>query len=661
MRKCLILVFALVTGISLISNAQVLDSENVIGLTLSDGTQVLAMGRANTVSSGDRYGKFSNEYYYLPTNLRLSKKPDGTPEFIFVKYTTDEAASAGGVQGALMHFLMEWGLTPAQEQELQLLIKEKIGNLKTLNPLYENVVDPIVAGPVNLKSDIEGETFMIVSGTLTNSAFTPNMSTSGRAPLLPGSKIAVAAVLEKNGAQLLASTFENARSITDVSVALRFQYEILTPAVEGKITMDWSQLHTKYQSYHKDYTKKDKKSRKWYLFGAKTTNSTTVTENEREAMYDFFKQSNIVDIKLDNLQPTDPVAQEVTRSFMDMFLQSITDQEMEKPENGEVESLKPGEPYVPKGKVKRYEYNASKIERMSRRGKQEFNLNYRIPVVREFSITENLAAWYDGVKHNSKCITSVNLNDPFFQHREINLILDGEAERMFGDELNAISVDIRKKRSNGNDFQDAIMINKQSLASGTLATLTYARGEDENADVYEYRTSWNLKGKVYPESPRWEKGDWKGINLISPVSPRKIEFECDLVELKEFGFPRATLQLRYMKFGEEFETNIPLTVSKGQGLVEKTIFTDRDTRGYAYRLIMTHKKYGKMVLPWEEKINDDYVYATIPPEAVDEGSEIFKSALAIGKAIASPRDGEVNKVDSILDQFKNIFEAIKSN
>ena len=130
MRKCLILVFALVTGISLISNAQVLDSENVIGLTLSDGTQVLALGRANTVSSGDRYGKFSNEYYYLPTNLRLSKKPDGTPEFIFVKYTTDEAASAGGVQGALMHFLMEWGFDSCPRARTSTIDKRKNWQLK---------------------------------------------------------------------------------------------------------------------------------------------------------------------------------------------------------------------------------------------------------------------------------------------------------------------------------------------------------------------------------------------------------------------------------------------------------------------------------------------------------------------------------------------------
>jgi hypothetical protein len=230
---------------------------------------------------------------------------------------------------------------------------------------------------------------------------------------------------------------------------------------------------------------------------------------------------------------------------------------------------------------------------------------------------------------------------------------------MFGDEVNAVSVDIRKRRSSGNDFQDAITIDKKTLANGTLASLTYARGEDKNPDVYEFRTSWNLKGNLYPEDPKWEKGDWKGINLVAPVAPRTILFEGDLTELQEMGIPRATLQLRYQKFGKEVETNIPLTVSKGQPLIEKVIYTDKDTRGYVYRLILTHKTEGKLVLPWEAKINDDYVYATIPSDLNDKESDIFKTAVEMGKAILAPKDGEVNKVDAILDGFGEIFSTIK--
>jgi hypothetical protein len=635
--------------------AQVLDSENKVGITLSDGTQVIAYGRANTASSSS-YAKFSNEYYYLPTNLRLSEKEDGTPEFIFVKYTTEENEAAGGVQGALMHFLMEWGLNPDQEKELQQQISAKLGDLKSVNPRYAEVKNPKVLGPVTLKSDVEGETFRIVSGTLTNEKFTPNMVTSGKAPLLPGSKMAVAAILEKNGAQLLAATFEKARSITDVSLNLRFQYEVLTPAVDGVITVNWTQISQLYQEFSREYSHTDKDDDT--LPVSNSMSDDEITDTEKDSLFSFLIENKAVVIKLDQLKPDNPIAKEVTDAFLEYFLSSVAEKDFALPEEGKpVESL--NNEYQPSEGLYKYTFNSKRMETKMRMGTENYNLKLRIPVVQEMSITENLASWYDGVKHNKQCVTSVNLNDPFFQHREIHLILDGEAEQMFGDEVNAVSVDIRKRRSSGNDFQDAITIDKKTLANGTLASLTYARGEDKNPDVYEFRTSWNLKGNLYPEDPKWEKGDWKGINLVAPVAPRTILFEGDLTELQEMGIPRATLQLRYQKFGKEVETNIPLTVSKGQPLIEKVIYTDKDTRGYVYRLILTHKTEGKLVLPWEAKINDDYVYATIPSDLNDKESDIFKTAVEMGKAILAPKDGEVNKVDAILDGFGEIFSTIK--
>lgn len=636
--------------------SQVLDSENKVGITLSDGTQVIAYGRANTASSSS-YGKFSNEYFYLPTNLRLSKKPDGTPEFIFVKYTTEETEAAGGVQGALMHFLMEWGLTPEQENELQQKIAQKLGDLRSVNPRYSEVKNPKVLGPATLKSDVEGETFRIVSGTLTNQKFTPNMVTTGKAALLPGAKMAVAAILEKNGAQLLAATFEKARSITDVSLNLRFQYEILTPAVDGVITVNWSEISRLYQQFHRDYSHTDEDD--GTLPASNSLSDDIITDTEKDSLVSYLKRNKAVVIKLDQLKPDNPIAKEVTDAFMEYFLGSVAEKDMNEPEEGKpVESLNNN--YEPSQDLYKYTFDSKRMERKMRSGTETYNLKLRIPVVQEMTITENLASWYDGVKHNKSCVTSVNLNDPFFQHREIHLILDGEAEQMFGDEVNAVSVDIRKKRSSGNDFQDAIMIDKNTLTKGTLASLTYARGDDKNPDVYEFRTSWNLKGNIYPENPQWEKGDWKGINLIAPVAPRAIQFEGDLTDLQEKGITRATLQMRYQKFGKEVETNIPLTVSKGQPLIEKTIYTDRDTRGYVYRLILTHKTDGKLVLPWEAKINDDYVYAVIPEELQDKESDVFKAAVELGKTILSPKDGEVNKTAAILDGFKDIFSTIKN-
>src|SRR5690606_14694419 len=145
---------------------------------------------------------------------------------------------------------------------------------------------------------------------------------------------------------------------------------------------------------------------------------------------------------------------------------------------------------------------------------------------------------------------------------------------------------------------------------------------------------WSLKGgDIYPENPKWTVGGWEGVTLAAPVTPRIIELEADIDELKDNDIVRVTAAIRYYRFGKEEETNIPLTDSKEQMLVRQTIFTDRDTKGYAYRLIYTHKTEGKLAMPWETKINDDYIYASVPEEFQDNESELFKEAKEAGKEI----------------------------
>ena len=117
-------------------------------------------------------------------------------------------------------------------------------------------------------------------------------------------------------------------------------------------------------------------------------------------------------------------------------------------------------------------------------------------------IVGNLASWYDAVRDNPKCVAAVNLNDPFFQHRDIHFILDLDAKDMFEQAVNYVTVNVRKKRSTGNPFEDRVTIDaKYVKEKGINATMTYARGEDKNPDAYEYQTQWSLRGgRVAPET-----------------------------------------------------------------------------------------------------------------------------------------------------------------
>jgi hypothetical protein len=232
--------------------AQILDSENKLSITLSDGTQLTLFGQASNLSDAK-----TKNYYYLPNEPRLAVKPDGTPQFLFLKYMSDKEAKEGGISGAILHMLMEWGLTPKQTAELDLILK---------NGEQGAPKESILKGAVDVSPDGD-KSFKVISATLSDGTLAPAVVTSSKAPVLPGSKIAVAVKLDANGAQLLAATFEKARSITDLSIELNFKYTVRMPAAKGRAIINWSKMYTQYKQDSASYKETTASKSRGGLFG----------------------------------------------------------------------------------------------------------------------------------------------------------------------------------------------------------------------------------------------------------------------------------------------------------------------------------------------------------------------------------------------------------
>ena len=629
---------------------QILDSENKLAVVLPDGTNVILYGKAKSLSDEP-----TKDYFYLPVNPRLSFRPDGTPEFLFTKFVTEDRSDNGGVSGALLHFLMEWGLSPQQEQQLKTILEEEHNGAKLM-------------GPVDVQSAGENS-FRIISATVneSESGFTQSLITSGQSPPLPGLKVAVAASLDKNGAQLLASTFERSQSITDLSIELSFDYTLRYPGARGKAEINWEKFHSLSDSTSAQYSHEEQ--RKWRegvlgwawdgLFGR--SKKHIYSYDEMQQLIEVMEESKIVTVEFDEGQDSEKI-DKVREAFFDYFLNQLTD-DIAVPElprdnggNSEVPDIKKG---------KEYTFNRIKIQQTRQTGKKVLNLTHRISIQKSFAITGNLASWYNGVRDNPKCVSSVNLNDPFFQHRDIHFILDLEAKEMFDQEVNYVTINTRKRRSSGHDFSDRVTIDKKFVeAHGINASMTYARGEDRDPDIYEYQTQWSLRGgNVFPRDPQWIRGQWEGVTLKPPVTPRTIEFEADLEELKSMDITRATLQVRYKKFGREVEENLHLSPAKQEPLTNQMLFMDRDTRGYVYRLVFNHKTEGKLALPWSSKVNDNYVYAVIPEDFQDITSQIFAKAKEAAQVIIedTSSDGTVKAEGKVLDKFKEILGVVLEN
>jgi hypothetical protein len=625
--------------------SQSLDADNRVSVTLNDGTEVTLLGKANPRSNTP-----SGEYYYLPVGLRLSERPDGVPEFLFMKYTTEAEASAGGVQGGLLHFLMQWGLSASHEAELLTKLKEKLNEQPSKSRfglrLMNTPKNIKIMGPVEVEP-IPEESFQIYSASLSDPA-SSTVIQSGRAPSLEGGKAVVASKMDKETAQMMATTFEETSSVADLSVTLGYQYRVLMPSIDASVVVNWSKVSEMFDSLATEYSKKRESS--GILWWKKT--KTTYSYDEMHKIYTSAQENKAVSVNITDRSLGNETSAMILEAFMSYFTNALTDRAMDipsvPPQGDENEDDKPD---TQKGNY--YTLNKVKMEKKIERGRETISLNYRRSVPKFIDVTGNLRSWYDGVRDNPNCVTSVNLNDPFFQHRNISFILDMEAEEMFSEAINYVTVSVRKERSSGNDFTDRFTIDKKYInEKGTSAIITYARGEDTNPDAFDYKTQWSLRGgKVYPDNPKWKKGSWEeAVTLASPVTYRRIEFEADLDDLKEKQITRVTAQVRYLQFGNEEEENIHISPVKGEPLVEQNIFIDNNTKGYAYRLILSHKSQGKLMLPWQVRMNDDYIYATLPEELQDTESEIFKEAKEEARDVTS------RAKEKVLDKFDEIFK-----
>lgn len=617
------------------ASAVILDDENRISVVLKDGTAVVLYGEATSTP-----GLKSKKYHYLPVNLRLADRPDGVPEFLFMKFIAEERAEQGGVSGALMHFLMTWGLTKTQQEELETILKENHGNAQLM-------------GAVQMSPEEESGSFQIISATLSDKGMTPSLITSGKAPLLEGGKAATAARFDKNGAQLLAATFERTRSVTDLSVAMNFSYTTQAPAAKGRVIMDWSQLERIEDKLEANYQKwkSGKKTTKFLGIPISSSPTYSYSYDEMRSHFQSLIENKIVTLQFDEIIADERVAK-IREAFFEYFLNAFA--ESADPEGGvppaPSEDEKKQMPDIKYGNS--YHYKQTFISRSFKKKRQEFNLNYRMAIRRPFQLVGNMMSWYDAAKNYKQCVASVNLNDPFFQHRDIRFILDLDANDMFKDLINYVTINVRKLRSTGRPFEDRITMDAGYIdKNGITASVTYARGEDRNPEAYEYKSQWSLRGgHVYPEKPLWEKGSWEGVTLSPPVVPRTIEVEGDLDAMSSSGITRVTIQIHYPQFGEEMEENIHLSPAKKEPLVSKRIYVDKGTRGYAYRLVINHKTEGKMALPWSPQVGDDYIYAAIPENLLVE-DELKTEAKEAARDIVS------SAKEKVLDQFKDLFKG----
>lgn len=190
--------------ILLLCSSNALKSQNLYAdeyedFTLADGLEIRVHKKWGLNSD-------TNQYYYIPVNLKFSTTKNMEPEFSFLTYKNGEIT-----EGAIMHFLMSWGLTKNQLNEAQdSLIVIKGEDAKLMGGVLPEVVD------ANIGFTIEGKSSLV-------QILNESKVSIGKTPAMSNTKIAASFQFKKEDAEIINEVLdENGSDLKNISISITY-------------------------------------------------------------------------------------------------------------------------------------------------------------------------------------------------------------------------------------------------------------------------------------------------------------------------------------------------------------------------------------------------------------------------------------------------------
>lgn len=465
-------------------------------------------------------------YQYIPQYPRLAQKEDGTFELLCIKYVGKDGQDNGG----LFHALVEFTLPPETITELESELQNIKQGAKIVGPV--DLLDPLDKGEEGAGS------FQIVSSILNDQSgenpMTTSLVTSGYAPLTPGSKAVVAAMLNQEGATLLWESFTGPTS--DVSVAINAQYEAAVKAYNATVKAEMSVVYEHFSrvlNQQQGYQKK-----------------------EIRKVSDELVRSGVLEVEvLDRSEGLD-----VETGDMEAILQLVTDKLTELMFDAEAGwAVSPdqevavgpnqianrqergffGKLFAGTGNQKYVTDNQFVLKRREdiRTNTFYLNLNKATTIKVPVHTSGNLSALFDGMGQDKRYFRIVNMDDPDFEQREIHFQVDGNFVDSFQDLINFASVNFRKKYPEGSQQSEitrSLVFNYQDIETGKFVqSIQFPRLGIDDADwtAYEFQIDWSLKGTQdiieVPGRGRWQSTKDPVIALVPPFEKKIIEIDAD--------------------------------------------------------------------------------------------------------------------------------------
>ncbi len=495
-------------------------------------------------------------YYYIPPYPRLAMTPEGNFEFLCIKYV---GTGGPATNGGLFHALLTFTLSPGETASLEKKLKEKFPKAKLMGvvPMMESIKD----------GDKSSSSFRLVSSILNNTTgtnpFTVNVITSGSAPFLPGSKAAVAARLNQDGATLLWESFHAGTS--DVSVVVDGYFEA---AIKGYNAIVQADLELVYQHLSSFKNKQDG-------FKREQLRSTVDSLCQKGVIkIDVFDRAASLGIKNEDMQSIlDLITGKVIEIMFDtksgwakvpeMTASAEPTDLKERYENGDFVAFFGGkgeQQYIPDDQY------LLKSKKEIRNFKFYLNLSKSTTIKVPVHTAGNIRGFYDLFQEDGRYFKVVNLDDPDFQQRDVFFQLDGGIIDTYADIINQVSVIFRKDYGNGESVttRELQFLRKDVENGKDIKAVTYPRAGARSADwlQYDYRISWSIKGIdtviTFPAAAeKWLRSDAPVMVLTPPFQRKIVEIDADRTLFKETGTRSCSIRFLSLLLGEP---SVPKTV-----------------------------------------------------------------------------------------------------
>lgn len=214
----------------------------------------------------------------------------------------------------------------------------------------------------------------------------------------------------------------------------------------------------------------------------------------------------------------------------------------------------------------------------------------------------------------------VNLDDPLFRQREVVAFLDGAHAGDFGEWVNFVTVQMRKRHENGHVTFDEVRIDRNNFnAQGNRFKLLYGFHGDRDRErflEYDVKTLWSFVGGATVEEP-WTETTAGAVALTPPFERRSVAVEADPDLLADAGVRAVTVRLFSDLNGVERVEQETFRVSRDPLSRRLELLTPADRAAFDYEI--TWRMRGNRTLGTGRLTTDEtLLFVDELPEEIEE-------------------------------------------